>query len=121
MLHANSDRLCSGGFVNNVVLKNAVLWDMTTPCGSCKNRSFGRTYDFNLSLFSLQMENVRSSQTSVLTGVTRRHIADDSTLYNYPRENIKYCQEVPVFSVTEAVTVGLTVFFPRTPFACRYH
>jgi hypothetical protein len=27
---------------NNVVVKNGVFWDVT-PCGSCKNRRFGRT------------------------------------------------------------------------------
>jgi hypothetical protein len=26
-----------------LLMKNAVVWDVT-PCGSCKNRRFGRTY-----------------------------------------------------------------------------
>jgi hypothetical protein len=29
-------------------MKNAVVWDMMTPCGSCKNRSFGGIYRLHL-------------------------------------------------------------------------
>jgi hypothetical protein len=35
------------------------------------------------------MEALRSPETSVLTGVTRRHIAEDGILHSYYRENLK--------------------------------
>jgi hypothetical protein len=60
------------------------------PCGSCKNRRFGGTYRLHRSeksrrarnsVFTLMMKAIRSSETSVLTRATRRHIPDDGILH----------------------------------------
>jgi hypothetical protein len=69
----------------------AVFWDVT-PCGSCENRSFGGKYRIHQLLvtanfissslihFSLMMEAIISSETSVLSRSTRRHIQEDDIL-----------------------------------------
>jgi hypothetical protein len=91
-----------------VALKTAVISNVTA-CGYCKNRCFGGTYRLhhqdgnnqwarsNVSInqyffavwlvssycqpcLTLTMEATRSSVTSVLTRVTRRHIPEDSIL-----------------------------------------
>jgi hypothetical protein len=88
-------------------MKKAVLWHVT-PCESCKNRRFGRTIatiirvtrigelgtlvvsvlqllvTVNLSTAPIlvMMETIRSSETSVLTRVTRRHIPEDGILHS---------------------------------------
>jgi hypothetical protein len=71
--------------------------------GSCKNRRFGGTCRFHLqgrkirlTLFSiahfstLKMEATQSSETSVPTRSTRRHIPKDGILHTYRNENLKY-------------------------------
>jgi hypothetical protein len=75
-------------------MKNAFFWDVA-PCGSCKNGRFGRTCRlylqrriiYRLTLFlarvyysTLKMEATRSSETSVFTRPTRRHIQEDGLL-----------------------------------------
>jgi hypothetical protein len=58
-------------------MKNDVFLD-ATPCGSCKNRRAKVTS--SLSIFTLKMEAIRSSETSVLTSVTRRRVPEDDIL-----------------------------------------
>jgi hypothetical protein len=86
-----------------VTMKNAVFWDVA-PCTSCVNRRFGGTYRLHLQgrkirenslqppadagssiadFSALKMEAIRSSETSVHTICTRRHIPEDEILlYN---------------------------------------
>jgi hypothetical protein len=79
-----------------VTMKNAVFRNVT-PCGSCKNLSFGGEYRLHHQggknqlasyskrspacwLFTLMMAVIRSSKTSVLKRATRRHILEDGIL-----------------------------------------
>jgi hypothetical protein len=97
----------------SIILKNAVVWDVT-PCGSCKNRLFGRTWRphhqggshiaFICSvrrllvaanvpsspiLIILMMKELCSSETSNLTRGTRRNIPEGGILHSHRRENLK--------------------------------
>jgi hypothetical protein len=89
-----------------VTMKNAVFWDVA-PCRSCVTGRFGGTYGlhlhgrkireretsvrrwmqishagFSLADFcSMKMEAIRSSETSVHTRSTRRHIPQDGILH----------------------------------------
>jgi hypothetical protein len=79
-------------------MKNSVFWDVA-PCRSCVNRRFGGTAEClqppahagsSLEDFStLKMEAIRSSETSVHTKSTRRHIPEDGILHSHRRENLK--------------------------------
>jgi hypothetical protein len=86
-------------------MKNAVFW-YVAPCISCVNRRVGGTYRFLLQgrqirerrtsvsrwlltgswladFSTLKMEAILSSNTSVHTRSTRRHIPEDSTVLNF--------------------------------------
>jgi hypothetical protein len=70
-----------------VTLKNAVFWDVA-PCSLCVNRCFGGTWlqppaHVGSSLVdspTLNMEAIRSSETSVHTRSTGTHIPQDGIL-----------------------------------------
>jgi hypothetical protein len=84
------------------LLKKAVFWDVA-PCINCVNRRFGGTSvapaeagslaDFFL-YFTLKMEEKRSSETSINTISTRRHIPENGFLHSHRRENLKSCMRV---------------------------
>jgi hypothetical protein len=77
-------------------MKSAVLCDVT-PCGSCKNRRIGGTYRLHLRsvlqllvtakvpsspiLFTLKMEAISSTETSVLTLLTLHYIQGDGIFH----------------------------------------
>jgi hypothetical protein len=88
-------------------MKNAVLWDVA-PCTSYVNRRFGGAYRpcircrkiresavcsrwfLGRGSFTQKMEAIRSSETSVHTTCTRRHIPEDGILHSHRRENLKF-------------------------------
>jgi hypothetical protein len=90
-----------------VVMKSIIFWVMT-PCSlfSC-NRRFGGIYRLHLQgrrnnsaskqvcllaepvSSTLKMEAIYSSETSVATQQTIRHIPEDDTLHNHRCENLK--------------------------------
>jgi hypothetical protein len=79
-------------------MKNGVFWDVS-PCGSCRRQCFGGTYRSvlqspatltcfsSLIVFTLKMEEIRSSEMSVHTRTTRRHIPKNAILHSHRRES----------------------------------
>jgi hypothetical protein len=106
---------CSFEFVY-MYMKNAVFWDVA-PCRFCVNRRFGGMYcslhprahagsslvDFS----TLKMQAICSSETSVHTSSTRRHIPQDSILHSHCCENLK------------SYIVYIYIFYNFTN--CRFH
>jgi hypothetical protein len=80
--------------VKEIFLKNAVYWNVT-PCGSCKSRSVLRllvtanVVPTSLTLVTLMIEAIYSSETSVLTRSAWRNITEDGILHSHRRENLK--------------------------------
>jgi hypothetical protein len=71
-----------------VTMKNAVFWNVA-PCRSCVNRRFGGTYRLQPPAYAgsslpdfptLKMEAIRSSETSIHTRSTWRHIPEGGIL-----------------------------------------
>jgi hypothetical protein len=79
-----------------------IFWEMT-PCGSYKNSKLlyrrrlesPPIQELTISLctcshlFTLKMEAIRSSETSVLIRATRRHLPEDDNHHSHRRGNLK--------------------------------
>jgi hypothetical protein len=88
------------------------MWDVVL-CGSYVSPRFGGTYRLHLQppahagssladFSTLKMEAIRSSETSVHTRSTRRHIPEDGILHSHNRENLKsYIQSVLLSDIAE--------------------
>jgi hypothetical protein len=105
---------------NYSIQHNAVFWDVT-PCRACVNRRFGGTYrslqppplaGSSLAGFStLKMGTKHSSETSVHTRSTRRHIPEDCILHRHRLENLKsylfHTDHVPTNRLLRTNHIGL--------------
>jgi hypothetical protein len=94
-------------------MKNGVFWDVT-PCGSCKNRRFEGTYRLHYqgekrvflrsvlqflvtayivprwpNVFTLMIEEIHSSETSVIKRAIRRDFPEDFIVHSHRRERPK--------------------------------
>jgi hypothetical protein len=88
----------------SLIEKIAIFWDVAL-CRSCVNRCFGGTYRFHVQgrkIRRLQlsahtgtsivnMEAIRSSETSVHTRSSQRHIPEDGIHHSHRCENLRSC------------------------------
>jgi hypothetical protein len=56
-----------------------------------------------LILYTLMMEAIQSFETSVLTGVTRRHISEGGILHSHRRKNLKSYSNNIIFTIVNIV------------------
>jgi hypothetical protein len=68
-------------------LKNAIFWDVE-PCRSCAAAP-AHAGSLLAEVSTLKLEAIFSSETSVHTGSTRRHISENGILHSHCRENLK--------------------------------
>jgi hypothetical protein len=81
-----------------MIVKNVVFWDVAL-CRSCVNRRFRGTYRLHLqgrkirerriSVARWLQSAIRSSETSVNTRPTQRHIPEDDILHSHRCESLK--------------------------------
>jgi hypothetical protein len=88
LLFRNATDWVNDWSLNYFKAKNAVFW-VVTPCRSCVNRL--SRWVLTRGFFYLKMEETRSSETSVHTRYTRRHIPEDGILHRHLREHFKSC------------------------------
>jgi hypothetical protein len=73
-----------------VIMMNAVFCDVTL-CGSMVQLLVTANALKSLILSTLIMRAIRSSETSVLTRATRRHIPEDGIPHSHSLQNLKSC------------------------------
>jgi hypothetical protein len=107
------------------IMKNVVFWDVALR-RSCVNRRFGGTYRLHLQgrkirerrtsvarrlQSTLKMEAIRSSETSVNTRPTQRHIPENDILHSHRCESLRsyktkhVCADSNFHSIASCVTV----------------
>jgi hypothetical protein len=115
-----------------VTMKNVVFWDVAL-CRSCVNRCFGGTYRLHLqgrkirergirnslqppahagsslaNFSTLKMEPIRSSEKSVHTRSTRRHIPEEGILHSHRCENLKsFVHSIYIACLIRFVTINV--------------
>jgi hypothetical protein len=75
--------------VSEEAIKSVVLWDVT-PCSSVRQLLVtANVVSSSPILVTLMMEELRTSDTPVLTRATQRNIPEDGILYSNRRENLR--------------------------------